>query len=132
MSENFGHVVESSRKTISDLSLKGKERLAAQIKDEPAKTFAVVLAGSIVISLLLGYRISRIEEESKRQRFIENWMQEVTNWIGRHGQKLSAPIQAGLEATKSSVEDFSNSSARMGKQVQPFFEKQKRSFLNLF
>jgi hypothetical protein len=59
-------------------------------------------------------------------------MQEVTNWIRGHGEKMAAPIRGGLAATKSAVEDISNSSAKAGRQLHPFFEKQKRSFLKLF
>ena len=59
-------------------------------------------------------------------------MQEVTNWIGRHGRKIAAPIRGSLEATKSAVEEAANSGARTGRQVHPFFEDLKRSFLHLF
>ena len=69
------------------------------------------------------------EAESRRQRLMEDWMQEVANWIREHGRKIAAPIKGGLEATKSAVEEASHSGAR---HVYPFFNKQKRSFLNLF
>jgi len=60
---------------------------------------------------------------------MEDWMQEVANWIREHGRKIAAPIKGGLEATKSAVEEVSHSDAW---HVYPFFKKQKRSFLNLF
>jgi hypothetical protein len=56
-------------------------------------------------------------------------MKEVTDWIRQNGRKIASPIHDGVEATKSAVGDVSNSTA---KQWLPFFEKQKRSFLNLF
>jgi hypothetical protein len=63
---------------------------------------------------------------------IEGWMQEITNWIREHGRMIAAPIKGGLEATKSAVEEVSRSAAHARVNLQPFFEKQKRSFLNLF
>jgi hypothetical protein len=132
MKENFEPAVESLVRTVSELGAQAKDKLTAQVRREPAKTFSLILAGSIVISVLIGYRISRLEEESRRERFVEDWMQEVTNWIREHGGKMAAPIRGGLAATKSAVEDISNSSAKAGRQLHPFFEKQKRSFLNLF
>jgi hypothetical protein len=132
MKENFEPAVESLVRTVGEFGAQAKDKLAAQVKREPVKTFSLILAGSIVISVLLGYRISRMEEESRRERFVEDWMQEVTNWIRQHGGKMAAPIRGGIAATKSAVEDISNSTAKVGHQLQPFFEKQKRSFLNLF
>jgi len=124
--------VESSRKTISAFGTRAKEQLLAQVKQEPAKTFLIILAGSILTSFLVGYCISRMEEESRRHRLIEDRMQEMTNWIREHGRKIAAPIKGGLEATKSAVEEVSHSGARARGNMQPFFEKQRRSFLNLF
>jgi hypothetical protein len=132
MSEVYEPAVESSRKTISAFSARAKERLLAQVRQEPAKTFSIILAGSILLSVLVGYGISRMEEESKRQRFVEDWIREVTKWIGRHGRDIADPIKGSLEATKSAVEEFSNSSARVGRHVHPFLEKQKHAFFNLF
>ena len=124
--------MESFTKTVTSLGVQAKEKFSAQMKREPVKTFSLLLAGSILVSVLIGYRLSRMEEESKRERFVENWMRELTNWIGQNGRKIAAPLKDSLEATKLAVEDVSNSSARLGRQWQPFLEKQKRSLLNLF
>jgi hypothetical protein len=132
MNENFESTVESSRKTVSDFGTQAKERLLTQVREEPAKTLSIVLAGAVVLSVLLGYCLSRMEKTSKRERLVEDWMREATDWINQNGRKIAAPIKEGLEATKSAVEGAAQSSARAGRQMQPFFEKQKRSFLNLF
>jgi len=123
---------ESAKRTVSAFGTRAKEKLLTQVKQEPAKTFLIILAGSMLTSFLLGYCLSRVEEESRRQRLIEDWMREVTNWIGEHGRKAVAPIKGGLEATKSALEEVSRSGQRARGHLQPFFEKQKRSFLNLF
>jgi hypothetical protein len=132
MSEIYEPPLESSKKRISAFGVRAKERLLTQVRQEPVKTFSIILAGSILLSVLVGYGISRMEEESKRQRFVEDWMREVTKWIGRHGRNIGDPIRGSLEATKSAVEEFSNSSARVGRHLHPFLEKQKHAFLNLF
>ncbi len=132
MNEIFEPAVDSSTKTVSALGTKAKQRLLTQVRQKPNMTFSAILAGSILFSVLLGYRISRMQEESKRQRLMEDWMRELMKWIRQNGRKIADPIKGGLEATKSAVEEVSHSSARAGRQVQPFFEQQKRSFLNLF
>ena len=124
--------VESARKTAAAFGTRAKERLLTQVKKEPAKTFLIVLAGSIVTIFLVGFCLSRVEQESRRQRLIEDWMRQVTNWIGDHGRKAVAPVRGGLEATRSALEEVSRSGERARGQIQPFFEKQKRAFLNLF
>jgi hypothetical protein len=132
MNENFESTVESSRKVVSDFGAQAKERLLTQVRAEPAKTLTIVLAGSVVLSVLLGYCLSRMEKNSRRERLVEDWMREATNWIGQHGRKIAVPIKEGLETTRSAVEDAAHSTVRAGRQVSPFFKKQKRSLLNLF
>jgi hypothetical protein len=132
MNESFEPTVGSSRKAVASFGAQAKENIMTQVRREPTKTFTIILAATIVLSVLVGYRISRMEEESKRQRLIEDWMKEVTNWIRQHGHKLGNPIREGFEATKSAVEDVAKTGARVGREWQPLLEKQKRSFLNLF
>ncbi len=131
MNEILEPAAESSTKAFTS-GVRAKERLLAQVRREPAKTFSIIPAGATLVSLLLGYCISRMEEQSRRQRLMEDWMREVTNWIRQHGRKIAAPIEGGFEATKSAVEEASHSGARVGRHVHPFFKKQRRSFLNLF
>ena len=129
MNEVFEPTVESFRKSVAELGTQARERFSAQVKREPAKTLSILLGGAILVSVLVGYGISRMEEESRRDRLMEDWVREVTNWIRRNSRKIADPIQEGLGATKSAVEDVTHSSAR---RWLPFLEKQKRSFLNLF
>jgi hypothetical protein len=129
MNEVFGQQADTFKKNVSELGVQATDKLSAQLKRDPAKTLAIILAGAVVVSAVVGYRISRMEHESRRQRLFEDWMKEVTEWIRHNGQKIATPLQEGVEATKSAVEDVSKSTA---KQWLPFFEKQKRSFLNLF
>ena len=123
---------ESSGKTSSAFATRAKEKLLTQVKQEPVKTLLIILVGSILTSFLLGYCISRMEEESRRQRLIEGWMQEMTNWIREHGRMIAAPIKGGPEATRSAVEEVSRSGARARGNLHPFFQKQKRTFIKFF
>jgi hypothetical protein len=129
MNEVFEPTADSFRKSVSDLGTQAKERFSAQVKREPTKTLSILFGGAILVSILVGYGISRMEEESRRDRLMEDWVREVTNWIRKNGRKIADPIQDGLGATKSAVEDVTNAGAR---RWLPFLEKQKRSFLNLF
>ena len=140
MNESFEPTVGSSRNAATTFGAQAKEKILTQVRREPTKTFTIILAASILLSVLIGYRISRMEEESRRQRLIEDWMRNVTNWIRQHGYKMGNPLREGLEATKSAVEEatksaaegVSKTSARVGRQWQPRIERQKRSFLDLF
>src|SRR6478752_7046289 len=87
MNDVFEPNLNSSKKTVVELGTEAKEKLFAQVRREPVKTLSIILGGSILISALIGYRISRMEEESKRQRMMENWMHEVTKWIKQNGRK---------------------------------------------
>jgi hypothetical protein len=123
---------ESLQKTVSAFGARTKGKLETQIREDPARTISIIVAGSLVVGFLLGYCLSRMEEENWRDRLVEDRLREITNWIRRQGRNISAPIKEGLEATRSAVEEVSQSGARVGRQLQPFFSKQKRSFLNLF
>jgi hypothetical protein len=137
MSEDFDSTTlkpaaASSGKTISAFGTRVKEKLLAQAQQDPAKTLLIVFAGSTLTGLLVGYCIFRSEAESTRRRLIEDWMQELTNWIREHGRNIAAPVKGGLEAARTAVEEVSRSGAQARGRLQPFFEKQKRPFLNLF
>jgi hypothetical protein len=129
MNEVFEPTADSFRKSVTDLGTQAKERFSAQVKREPTKTLSILFGGAILVSILVGYGISRMEEESRRDRLMEDWVREVTNWIRKNGRKIADPIQDGLGATRSAVEDVTNAGAR---RWLPFLEKQKRSLLNLF
>jgi hypothetical protein len=122
----------SSAKRVSASVEGAKQRLLVQVRQKPAKTVAVILVGSILLSVWLASRISRKQEESKQQRLVEDWMQEVMNWIRQNGQNIANPIKGGLEATRAAIGEVSQSSARVSRQVPSFLQKQKRTLLNLF
>jgi hypothetical protein len=131
MSEIYDSSLETSRKA-SALGERAKEKLLTRIRQEPTKTFSIILAGSMLVTVLLGYFLSQMEDKSKRRRLMEDKLREVADWIGQHGRSIATPLKEGLDATKTAVEDAAHSSARLGREWQPFVEKQKRSFLNLF
>lgn len=136
MSENINssasEAQESLQKTVSEFGARTKEKLVTQVKQDPIRAVTIIAAGSVVTGFLLGYCLSRMEEETRRHRIIEDGLQEVMNWIRQRGGNIAAPIKEGFEATRSAVEEVSQRGARAGRHLQPFFEKQKRSFLNLF
>ena len=109
----------------------GKEA-EEKIKEKPAGLFATLLVGSIVVSLLIGYFVARVQENVKRQRLIDNWMRELNKWMKQHGGMVTNPLKEGFEATRSAVEEASHSGARLAQQFYPFVKKQKRSFFGMF
>jgi hypothetical protein len=121
---------ESSGKTISACGTSVKDKLLKRANEDPVKTFLIVLAGSTLTGFLVGYCIFRMEAESRRQRLIEDWIEEVTNWIREHSLNIAAPVRGGLEAARTAVQEVSRSGQQVRGRLQPFFKKQKRSFLN--
>ena len=81
MSDNFESAVESSRRTVSALGARAKEKLMEQVRQEPTRTFAIILAGSVLTAVLVGYYISRAEDKTRRKRLVEDSMREAANWI---------------------------------------------------
>ena len=122
----------SSLKRVSASGERAKQRLLTQVRQKPATSVAVIFVGSILLSVLLASCISRIQEDSKRQRLAEVWMREVMNWIRQNGQNIANPIKGGLEATRAAIGEASQSSARVSRQLPQFLRKQKRSLLNQF
>jgi hypothetical protein len=123
---------ESSGKTISACGTTLKEKLLTQAKQEPAIAFLIVLAGSMMTGLLLGYFIFHNQAESRRQRLMEDWMDEVTNWIREHSRDIAAPVKGRLEAARTAVEEVTRRGAQARGRLQAALKKEKRSFLNLF
>jgi hypothetical protein len=123
---------DSLQKTIAEFGAQAKEKLVTQVQQAPGVSISVIVLGSILSGFLLGYCLSRMEEENKRHRVIEDSLQELANWIRQRSGTIAGPIKEGLEATKSAVEEVSQSGARIGQQLDPLFRKQRRSFLNLF
>jgi hypothetical protein len=109
----------------------GKEA-ERKIREKPAGLFATLLVGSIVVSLLIGYFVARVQENNKRQCLIDNWMRELNKWMKQHGGMVTNPLKEGFKATRSAVEEASHSGARLAQQFYPFVKKQKRSFFGIF
>ena len=99
MKEILESAVDSTKKA-SALGERAKQRLLTHVKQEPARTFSIILAGSVLVSLLIGFQISRMGEESRRQRLLEDGMREVMNWIRLNGEKDSGSAQGGSRSNE--------------------------------
>lgn len=108
------------------------ENAIGVIKGKPAAVFSMLLVGSLVASLLIGYFIGQARSNARRQRQIEDWTRELTRWVRQHGGKIANPLKEGYEATRSAAEDVSLSGARLAQQLNPFTREQKRKFFGMF
>jgi hypothetical protein len=115
-----------------DLINRAKENMLATTRQQPAVALSGAFVATILIAVLLGYWRGRAEEASKRQRFFEQLIPELTKWMRQHGRRFADPIKEGIEATKSAVEDVSRSGVKLQRHIWPIVEKQKRRFSNLF
>jgi hypothetical protein len=137
MSEAFDPLVQKpdaglpTNKAI-DIVNRARERVLTTTKQQPAVVLSGAFVATILIGLLLGYWMGRIEEASKRQRFLEQFIPELAKWVKQRGRRLAEPIREGIEATKSAVEDVSQSGLNLQRYIRPIVKKQKRRFSNLF
>jgi hypothetical protein len=115
-----------------DLVNRAKENALATTRQQPALVLSGAFVATILIAVLLGYWRGRVEEASKRQRLFQQLIPEFTKWMRQYGRRFADPIQEGIEATKSAVEDVSRSGVNLQRHILPIVEKQKRRFSNLF
>jgi hypothetical protein len=137
MSEVFNSKDNEPPKNLNDKRENGAgnqlgKQIEEKIKEKPAGLYPTILVGSIVVSLLIGYFVARVQENAKRQRLIDNWMRELNKWMKQHSGMVTNPLKEGFEATRSAVEEASHSGARLAQQFYPFVKKQKRNLFGIF
>jgi hypothetical protein len=115
-----------------DIVNRARESVLTTTKQRPAVVLSGAFVATVLIGLLLGYWMGRVEEASKRQHLLEQLIPEFTKWMKQRGRLLAEPIKEGIEATKSAVEDVSRSGANLQRYIRPIVDKQKRRFSKLF
>jgi hypothetical protein len=103
-----------------------------RIKEGIQNSFLAVLLGSLIVSLLTGYLISRHYEAQKRAQWAEIFFCQVKNWLGERGRKATAPVQESLESARSAPKHFSRRGAEYRRRLNPFSGESRRRFLGIF
>ena len=137
MNESYNPVTEnpaadSPGKKAVDIVDRAKESVLTRTREQPAAVLSGAFVATVIICFLIGYWRGRVAEASKRQRFFEQLIPELTKWMKQHGRRLAEPIKEGIEATRSAAEDVSRSGADLQRRLRPIIDKQKRRFVNLF
>jgi hypothetical protein len=137
MSEVFNSKDNEPPKDLDDKAENGAgnhlgKEAEEKMKESPAGLLPTLLVGSIVVSLLIGYFVARVQENAKRQKLVDNWMRELNKRMKQHGGMVTNPLKEGFEATRSAVEEASHSAARLAQQFYPFVKKRKRGFFGIF
>ena len=78
MSEIFEPTPESSTKKAYASGVRAKRKAIGTGTTRTGQDVLNITRGSILRSVLIGYSLSRMEDESRRQRLMEDWMQEAT------------------------------------------------------
>ena len=94
--------------------------------------FLAILFGSVVISFLLGYLVSRRREEAHREQWAENLSRHIKDWLNEQGRRAAAPLKEGLDYARSAAEQASSKGVEYTRHLNPFYHKAKRRFFKIF
>jgi hypothetical protein len=84
-----------------------------KLKDGLRDNFLTILLGSVVISFLAGYFISRQQEAQKREQWAENLFRHAKDWLS------------------STAEQASSKGVQYGQRLNPFNREPRRRFLGI-
>ena len=117
--------------TVDTLQKRGANAVH-RLKEEMQKKLLPLLVGSVIVSLLTGYLISRHHEAQKREQWAEIFFRQVKDWLGERSRRVAAPVQDSLESARSTAQHFGRRGAEYGRRLNPFSGKSRRRFFDLF
>jgi len=120
-----------TNKTVDSFQKRGANAVN-RMKEEMQNNFLAVLLGSVIVSLLAGYLISRHYEAQRREQWAEIFFRQVKDWLGERGRRATAPVQESLESARSAAQQLSRRGAEYGRRLNPFFGESRRRFLGIF
>jgi hypothetical protein len=83
-----------------------------KLRDGLRDNFLIILLGSVVISFLAGYFISRQQEAQKREQWAEILFRHAKDWLSSTAEQASKGVQ-------------------YGQQLNPFYREAWRRFLGI-
>jgi hypothetical protein len=116
------HPVDRRQNDVASATNSWKENL----KDN----LFIVLLGSIAISFLVGYLISRQREAQKRDQWAEILFRQAQNWLTERGRKTVGSVEQGLEYARSAAEAAADKGAEYSRRL-PFHRKQRHRFFGI-
>jgi hypothetical protein len=84
-----------------------------KLRDGLRNDLLIVLLGSVVISFLAGYFISRRQEAQKREQWAEILFRHAKDWLS------------------STAEQASSKGVQYGQRLNPFYREPRRRFLDI-
>jgi hypothetical protein len=102
-----------------------------RMKDEMRNNLAITLLGSVVISFLAGYFISRRHEAQKRVQWAEILFRQAKDWLGEGGRIAAGPVKEGLEYARSAAKEASSRGAQYSRRLNPFYREPRHRFLGI-
>ena len=84
-----------------------------KLRDGLRDNFLIILLGSVVLSFLAGYFISRQQEAQKREQWAEILFRHAKDWLS------------------STAEQASSKGVQYGQQLNPFYREPRRRFLGI-
>jgi hypothetical protein len=91
-----------------------------------------IFVGSIVISFLLGYLVSRQREEAHREQWAENLFRQLKDWLNEQGRRAAVPLKEGLDYARSAAEQASSKGFEYSRHLNPFYHEAKSRFFKIF
>ena len=131
-----GELYQDGRCQIRTVQCQGdRDKKAAtainRMQDEMRNNLLTVLLGSVAISFLAGYFISRHYQAKKREQWAEILFRQAKDWLGERGGKAAIPVKEGLQHVRSAAKEASSRGAQYSRRLNPFCREPRRRFLGI-
>jgi hypothetical protein len=92
----------------------------------------IVLFGSVVISLLVGYLIAQQQEAKKReQQWSEILFRQAKDWLTERGRKTGGLVEQGRQYARSAAGQAASKGAEYSRRLNPFHRELRRRFFGI-
>lgn len=107
-------------------------RAMSSWKENLKDNLFIVLLGSVAISFLVGYFISKQQEAKKREQWVEILFRQAKDWLTERGGKTAGSVEQGLEYARSAAEQAAGKGAEYSRRLNPFHREPRRRFFGIF
>jgi hypothetical protein len=105
--------------------------LIHKARDVCRDNFLAIFVSAVGIGFLLGYLVSRQQEEAHREQWAENLSRQIKDWLNEQGRRAAAPLKEGLDYARSAAEQASSKGIEYSRHLNPFYHEAKRRFFNI-
>src|SRR5271166_1408859 len=120
------------RKTVPRNPRNSNDGVIHRAREVGRDNLLAIFIGSVVISFLLGYLVSRQQEEAHREQWAENLFRQLKEWLNEQGRRASVPLEGGLVYARSAAVQASSKGVEYSRHLNPFCHEAKSRFFKVF